>query len=83
MARHTLDTAALYRAIDTGRQVMGLSWRGLAANLGLSSSTFTRLAQGHRPDADGLLTILVWLRASPEVFAVDRWIGTEDGGMNP
>ena len=80
MARYTLHTAALYRAVDTGRGVLGLSWRGLAAELGLNPSTFTRLSQGHRPDADGLLTILIWLRAPPEAFALDGRVGTEGGG---
>lgn len=61
MTRHQLDVPELYRWLDTKRRAGGLSWRQLAAQLGLSSSTMTRLGQGYRPDADALVTLLAWL----------------------
>lgn len=61
MSRHQLDVPELYRWLDTKRRAGGLSWRQLAHLLGLASSTMTRLAQGYRPDADALVTLMVWL----------------------
>ncbi|TXJ78596.1 XRE family transcriptional regulator [Streptomyces lavendulae] len=51
----------LYQRLDTQRQKQGLTWRQLAAITDLSSSTFSRIADGNRPDADALVTLLVWL----------------------
>jgi transcriptional regulator with XRE-family HTH domain len=64
----TVDVAALYAALDQKRQAEDLSWRELAARLGLSASTFTRLAQGHRPDVDAFATLLRWLGMPAESF---------------
>jgi transcriptional regulator with XRE-family HTH domain len=64
----TVDVAALYAALDQQRQAAGLSWRELAARLGLSASTFTRMAQGHRPDVDAFATLLRWLGMPAESF---------------
>jgi transcriptional regulator with XRE-family HTH domain len=64
----TVDVAALYAALDQQRRAAGLSWRELAARLGLSASTFTRMAQGHRPDVDAFATLLRWLGMPAESF---------------
>jgi len=64
----TVDVAALYAALDQKRQAAGISWRELAARLGLSASTFTRMAQGHRPDVDAFATLLHWLGMPAESF---------------
>lgn len=61
MTTHQLDVPELYRWLDTKRRAGGLSWRQLAAQLGLASSTMTRLSQGYRPDADALVTLMTWL----------------------
>ncbi|MGW9371153.1 helix-turn-helix domain-containing protein [Streptomyces xanthophaeus] len=61
MTTHQLDVLELYRWLDTKRRADDMSWRRLAAQLGLSSSTLTRLGQGHRPDADALVTLMAWL----------------------
>jgi transcriptional regulator with XRE-family HTH domain len=68
MARHVLNVAALYAALDQQRGEDGLSWRQVAAETGLSPSTFTRLADGQRPDVDALCSLLVWLQASLRQF---------------
>jgi transcriptional regulator with XRE-family HTH domain len=57
----TIDVAALYAALDRKRTLHKSSWRELAAELGLSASTFTRMAQGARPDVDAFATLLRWL----------------------
>lgn len=61
MSSHVLDVPELYRRLDTQRQQRGLHWRDIAALVDVSPSTFSRLADGNRPDADALVTLLVWL----------------------
>jgi transcriptional regulator with XRE-family HTH domain len=60
-ARCRLDVAALYSALDIVRSHRRCSWREVAAETGLSPSLFSRLAEGRKPDADGLVTLLAWL----------------------
>jgi transcriptional regulator with XRE-family HTH domain len=64
----TVDVAALYAALDGKRQAEGLSWRGLAQMLEITPSTFTRMAQGRRPDVDTFATLLRWLGTPVEAF---------------
>lgn len=61
MPKTTVDVEALYAALDSKRQVERLSWRELAHQLGVSPSTFTRMAQGRRPDVDTFAALLRWL----------------------
>lgn len=70
MSRHVLDVAALYADLDARRERLGLSWRDVAAVLDVSPSLFTRLAGGHRPDADGLVTLCAWLQRGATVYTV-------------
>jgi transcriptional regulator with XRE-family HTH domain len=70
--RCELDTAALSAAILTVSQHRKISLRDVAAETGLSPSTLTRLSQGQKPDADALLTLLVWLNADADRFTRDR-----------
>jgi len=57
----TIDVAALYKALDQKRKLHEISWRELAGRLDISASTFTRMAQGARPDVDAFATLLRWL----------------------
>jgi transcriptional regulator with XRE-family HTH domain len=68
MAETSIDCGALYAALDQKRQVGAMSWRDLAGELGLSPSTFTRMAQGHRPDVDTFATLIRWLGMPAEPF---------------
>lgn len=61
MSLYCLDVAELHARIDQKRAAWGLSWRELARTLDLTPSTLTRLRAGGRPDADALMTVLVWL----------------------
>jgi transcriptional regulator with XRE-family HTH domain len=61
MSRHRLDTAELYRHADEKRRQRSWLWKDVARELDLSASTLTRLSQGKRPDADALMTLLIWL----------------------
>jgi len=71
VATNAVDIRALYGALDRQRQVRRLTWRELAKSLKLSPSTFTRLGQGNRPDADAFLTLITWLGVPAEKFAVE------------
>lgn len=61
MSTYLLDVPELYRRLDTQRRERGLLWRDLAAEVDVSPSTFSRMHDGNRPDADALVTLLTWL----------------------
>jgi len=68
MPETTVDVEALYAALDQKRQRERLSWRGLAVKLEITPSTFTRMAQGLKPDVDTFATLIRWLGMSQEEF---------------
>lgn len=68
MPETTVNVAALYSALDARRQMEGLSWRRLAHELEIAPSTFTRMAQGRRPDVDTFAGLLRWLDLPVEMF---------------
>ena len=73
MPEATVDIEALFAALRRKRQAADLSWRDLAQHLAMSPSTFTRLAQGRRPDIDTFVTLLHWLSMPADAFVrVDR-----------
>jgi transcriptional regulator with XRE-family HTH domain len=71
-SRKVLDMPALAAAVETVIRHRKITMRTAAAETGLSPSTLTRLAQGQKPDADGLVTLLDWLNAEASSFAADR-----------
>jgi transcriptional regulator with XRE-family HTH domain len=68
MPETTVDVEALYAALDNKRKTHGTSWREIARELGVSPSTFSRMAQGRRPDVDTFATLLRWLGMPAESF---------------
>ena len=66
--RREIDVSSLYGALDSKRSARKMSWRGLADELGLSSSIFTRLAQGRRPDFESYIQMTEWLGVPLESF---------------
>ncbi len=68
MPETTVDIAALYAALDRKRLTKKLSWRSLASKLQITPSTFTRMAQGLKPDVDTFATLVRWLGMSQEEF---------------
>jgi DNA-binding MurR/RpiR family transcriptional regulator len=68
MPETTVDVDALYAALDQKRQSKKLSWRALAARLSITPSTFTRMAQGLKPDVDTFATLIRWLGMLQEEF---------------
>ena len=63
------DAGAFYEALDAARVSRQLNWKQVAAESGVSASTLTRMAQGRRPDVDGLAALSAWsgLRADDYV----------------
>ena len=68
MPESTVNVDALYAALNAKRQTTGLSWRSLAHELKITPSTFTRMAQGRRPDVDTFAGLLRWLDMPVEAF---------------
>lgn len=65
----TVDVEALYAALNQKRRQEGLTWRKLAKAMEISPSTFTRMAQGKRPDVDTFVALCSWLEVPAESFA--------------
>jgi len=70
MSIYRLDVPELRRRLDHRRQQQGLTWRQLADQVDVSPSTFSRLADDKRPDADALVTLLVWLDLDTDVALI-------------
>ncbi|WP_079149166.1 helix-turn-helix domain-containing protein [Streptomyces agglomeratus] len=62
------DTAGFYAALDAARQARSLNWKQVAAGSGVSASTLTRMAQGKRPDVDGLAALCAWSGLDADSF---------------
>ena len=58
--RGQFDSEAFYAALDATRQARKLTWKQVAKESGVSASTLTRMAQGRRPDVDGLAALCSW-----------------------
>ena len=54
------DSDGFYDALDATRRSRNLNWKQVAAESGVSASTLTRMAQGKRPDVDGLAALASW-----------------------
>jgi transcriptional regulator with XRE-family HTH domain len=54
------DSDAFQAALDSVRRARNLHWKEVAAQSGVSASTLTRMAQGKRPDVDGLAALAAW-----------------------
>ena len=58
--RGWFDAEGFYEALDAQRQARRLNWKQVAAESGVSASSLTRMAQGKRPDVDGLAALSAW-----------------------
>ena len=63
-----LDSNALYQALDERRVTLGLSWKQVAAQVGVSASTLTRTRLAGRLEVDGTLAMVSWLGRTVESF---------------
>ena len=64
----TFDDTTFFESLERRRQTEGLSWRQLGRQLGLSPSTFSRLARGRRPDIETFIKLLAWLDVPAATF---------------
>jgi len=62
------DPQALYAALDLERRSRGMTWRQVAAEIGVSEATITRTRSGGRMEVDGMLAMVAWLGATVERF---------------
>jgi transcriptional regulator with XRE-family HTH domain len=60
MEKEHFDTDAFFAALDAEREGRKKTWKEVAAESGVSASTLTRMAQGKKPDVDGLAALLKW-----------------------
>ena len=71
MAGTQINVAGLYAALDAVREYRKLSWRQVAREVGVSPSTFSRLANKQKPDVDAFLAMVRWLNLPAERFMID------------
>lgn len=71
MKKGRFDAAAFFAALDGQRISRKMTWKDVAAATGVSASTLTRMAQGRRPDLDGLAALLLWSGLSADDFIRD------------
>ena len=64
----TFDNEAFFAALDAKRAARRMTWKQVAEETGVSASTLTRMAQGRRPDVDGLAALLRWSGLRAETF---------------
>jgi len=76
--RGWFDSDAFYAALDGVRRARGLNWKQVAAESGVSASTLTRMAQGKRPDVDGLAALTAW-----SGLDADDYVRTEGDADRP
>ncbi|MCX6071144.1 MAG: helix-turn-helix domain-containing protein [Chloroflexi bacterium] len=74
----TFDATAFYDAIDAQRVAKDLKWRQVAESTGVSASTFTRMAQGKRPDVDSLAAVCAW-----SGLKADHFVRSDTQAPNP
>ncbi len=54
------DSDSFFSALESTKLARGLTWKQVADQSGVSASTLTRMAQGRRPDVDGLAALSSW-----------------------
>lgn len=62
------DASSFYEALDAQRRARKLTWKQVATESGVSASTLTRMAQGKRPDVDGLAALAAWSGLAADDF---------------
>ncbi len=72
------DAEAFYEALDAVRQARRRNWKQVAAESGVSASTLTRMAQGKRPDVDGLAALCAW-----SGLDADNYVRTDHARPDP
>jgi transcriptional regulator with XRE-family HTH domain len=71
------DAQRFYQDLDETRLERGVQWRQVARESGISASTLTRMAQGKRPDVDGLAALVRWSGLEADKYMVGEQRQTE------
>ena len=79
MARGSFDAGSFYAALNQTRETRAMTWKQVAEKAGVSASTLTRMAQGKRPDVDGLAALSSWSGLNADDFV----LRTEDAPERP
>lgn len=56
----TFDSGSFFSALESTKLARGLTWKQVADQSGVGASTLTRMAQGRRPDVNGLAALSSW-----------------------
>jgi transcriptional regulator with XRE-family HTH domain len=72
MRKDYFDTSAFFAALDAHRTAKRKTWKQVASESGVSASTLTRIAQGRRPDVDGLAALAAWSGLNTDDFIPDK-----------
>ena len=76
MSERFFDSAALYVALDIRRKALRISWREVAAQAGLGTSSITtNLKHGGSLRTDTFLRLMAWLSetdVTPYVFVLRK-----------
>ena len=80
MKRSWFDAVGFYKALDAQRAAKSMNWKQVAAESRVAASTLTRMAQGRRPDVDGLAALCAWsgLKADDFVRELEGGRGTPE-----
>jgi transcriptional regulator with XRE-family HTH domain len=78
MAKGSFDAGGFYAALNQTRVARGLTWKQVAEAAGVSASTLTRMAQGKRPDVDGLAALTSWSSLKADDFVLRGGETSED-----
>ena len=62
------NSEGFYSAVDETRKMRNATWKKVAAETGVSASTFTRMKQGRRPDVDTMAKLIAWSGLDPSQF---------------
>jgi transcriptional regulator with XRE-family HTH domain len=81
MAQGRFDTEGFCAALDAERRTRKLTWKLVAGESGVSASTLTRMAQGRRPDLEGLAKLCAWSGLSADDFIRTGATSTEPGTL--
>lgn len=72
MKKGHFDAEAFFGALDAERMSRGLTWKQVSHETGVSASTLTRMAQGRRPDVDGLAALCLWSGLKADDFILEE-----------
>jgi transcriptional regulator with XRE-family HTH domain len=75
------DGAGFYLALDGVRRERQLNWKQVAGASGVSASSLTRMAQGKRPDVDGLAALTAWSGLSVNDYVISDAEPAEPGSL--